>query len=326
MAKAAQGNGSARSQPEPANGAHSKSEHADEEAHRALESSGNGKPAQPRGANRIRDKLKIKKGKLAERRGQLKKMSKPPGGFDSTPLPDAPPGYTLKFTFHRAYDLPVGDLRLSSSDPFIHATLTAPVPRRHREDPPLTRRTRTVRRTTEPVWNEDWIVANVPASGFTLKCRLYDEDWPDHDDRLGSVTIHVPHVDENWEGLGPDGRVFELRRRSGSKKAYLIRGASIAMCGSGSVTPRLHISIQVLGKSDPPHGQMYTVGPTVWVKHVSPMIGRITGVKVNQDEEQDAVTGDEQEGDRGTKKYECVLFPFFAPLQAGNYAHECADG
>jgi hypothetical protein len=254
----------------------------------------------------LRDKIKDKKGKLADRKEQLKRMSKPPGGFDPTPLPDAPQGYTVKFTFHRAFNLPIGDLHLKSSDPFIHATLIASVPKRHKEDPPLTRRTRTVRRTTEPVWDEDWVVANVPASGFMLKCRLYDEDWPDHDDRLGNVTICVPHVDENWEGFGPDGRVFEVKKRSGSKRAYLIRGASVAVCGNGSMTPRLQIGISVLGKSDPPHSQMYTVGPTTWVKHYSPMIGRLAGVRVNRDAEEDAAST-EQERDRRTKKYECVF-------------------
>ncbi|KAL2144376.1 hypothetical protein VTI28DRAFT_9200 [Corynascus sepedonium] len=251
----------------------------------------------------LRDKLKAKKGKLAERKEQLKKMSKPPGGFDTTQLPDAPQGYTVKFTFHRAYNLPAGDLHLQSSDPFIHATLIASVPRRHKEDPLLTRRTRTVRRTREPVWDEDWVVANVPASGFSLKCRLFDEDWPDHDDRLGNVTIRIPHVDENWEGLGPDGRVFEVKKRSGSKRAYLMRGATVALCGNDGMTPRLHISIKVLGKSDPPHAQMYTVGPTTWVKHYSPMIGRLAGVKVNRDEKHDTAAP-AQEDDRQTKRYD----------------------
>ncbi|KAK4247573.1 hypothetical protein C7999DRAFT_41114 [Corynascus novoguineensis] len=259
--------------------------------------------AQPSTTAELRDKLKTKKGKLTERKEQLKKMSKPPGGFDTTQLPDAPQGYTVKFTFHRAYNLPVGDLHLKSSDPFIHATLIASVPRRHKEDPLLTRRTRTVRRTREPVWDEDWVVANVPASGFSLKCRLFDEDWPDHDDRLGNVTIRVPHVDENWEGLGPDGRVFEVKKRSGSKRAYLMRGAAVALCGNGGMTPRLHISIKVLGRSDPPHAQMYTVGPTTWVKHYSPMIGRLTGVKVNRDEKHD-MASPAQEDDRQTKRYD----------------------
>ena len=31
------------------------------------------------------------------------------GGFDSTPVPYAPVGYTLKFTFHRATNLPFAD-------------------------------------------------------------------------------------------------------------------------------------------------------------------------------------------------------------------------
>lgn len=242
----------------------------------------------------LREKLKSKKEKLKE-------MSKPPGGFDLTPLPDAPQGYTVKFTFHRAMNLPGGDLHLKSSDPFLHATLIASVPRRHKEDPLLTRRTRTLRKTTEPAWEEDWVVANVPASGFTLKCRLYDEDWPDHDDRLGNVTIKVPYIDENWEGLGPNGRVFEVKKRAGSKRAYFIKGVTSLLCRTGPVTPRLHISIEVLGKSDPPHAQMYTVGPTTWVKHYSPMIGRLTGVKVNRDEENDAVS---RASDRRMQRYE----------------------
>ncbi|KAK3291931.1 uncharacterized protein B0H64DRAFT_330029 [Chaetomium fimeti] len=264
------------------------------------------KHLRPARTSELRDKLKEKKVKLRDRKEQLKRMSKPPGGFDSTPLPDAPQGYTVKFTFHRAYNLPVADLHLRSSDPFIHATLTASVPKRHKEDPSLTRRTRTIRRTTEPVWDEDWVVANVPASGFSLKCRLYDEDWPDHDDRLGNVTIRIPHVDENWDGLGPDGCVYQVKKRSGSKRAYLFHAATAAVCWDHSMTPRLHISIRVLGKSDPPHAQMYTVGPTTWVKHYSPMIGRLAGVRVNRDEEEDAASHDgEVESDqRRTKKYD----------------------
>ncbi|KAK4142902.1 uncharacterized protein C8A04DRAFT_37944 [Dichotomopilus funicola] len=250
----------------------------------------------------LREKLKDQKGKLADRKEQLKKMSKPPGGFDPTPLPDAPQGYTVKFTFHRAFNLPIADLHLKSSDPFIHATLKAAVPKRHKEDPLLTHRTRTKRRTTEPVWEEEWIVANVPATGFELKCRLYDEDWPDHDDRLGNVTVRVPRVDENWEGFGPEGRVFDVKKRSGSKRAYLLRAASVAVCKGASMTPKLKLGVQVLGKSDPPHAQMYTVGPTTWVKHYSPMIGRLAGIKVNRDEEEDAVS--DRESERPVKKYD----------------------
>lgn len=237
---------------------------------------------------------------MADKKEKIKQMSKPPGGFDGTPLPDAPPGYTVKFTFHRASNLPAADLRSKSSDPFLHATITAAVPERHKEDPPLTHRTRTLRRTTEPAWEEDWVVANVPASGFTLKCRLYDEDWPDHDDRLGNVTVRVHHLHDGWEGLGPDGHVFEVKRRSGSKRAYLAMGVTALLCANRHMSPRLHLSMEVLGRSDPPHAQMYTVAPTAWVKHYSPMIGRLTGVKVKRDD------GDESasRGSEGTHKYE----------------------
>ena len=240
--------------------------------------------------------------KFTEKKKKLKEKAKPPGGFDRTPLPDAPQGYTIQITFHSASNLPIGDMHLKSSDPFIHATLTAAVPKRHKEDPPLTRRTRTARRTTEPVWDEDWVVANVPASGFTLKCRLYDEDWPDRDDRLGNVTIRVPRVSEDWEGLGPEGRVFEVKKRAGSKRAYAVKGV-MALCGGGGMTARLRVGMRVLGRSDPPHAQMYTVGPTTWVKHYSPMIGRLAGVRVNRDEEHDAAASGSAT-DRKTKKYE----------------------
>jgi len=256
------------------------------------------------GSTDIREIIGIEKKKLSAKKEKIKSKAAPPGGFDPTPLPDAPQGYTLKFTFHQAFNLPVADIGSHSADPFIHATLTAPIPKRHKEDPPLTYRTRTIRKSTEPKWDEEWIVANVPSAGFTLKCRLYDEDYANHDDRLGNVTIGVSHVDEKWEGFGPDGRVFEVKKRAGSKRYYLLRGITAAICRNGSMTPNLRVSIEVLGKSDPPYGQMYTVGPTTWVKHFSPMIGRLTGTKVNKNADDDAESSARQSEDRSTKKYE----------------------
>ncbi|KAK4180926.1 hypothetical protein QBC36DRAFT_319021 [Triangularia setosa] len=241
--------------------------------------------------------------KYAKQKERIKTKSGPPGGFDPTPLPNAPPGYTVKFTFYRAFDLPIADLHLHSSDPFIHATLLHAAPTRHKEDPVLTRRTRTLRRTTEPEWREEWIVANVPSSGFVLKCRLYDEDWPDHDDRLGNVTVKVPYVDEKWEGFGPEGKIFEVKKRSGSHRAYLVHGIRSVFCRNVALTPRLQLGIEVLGKSDPPHAQVYTVGPTHWVKHYSPMIGWVTGVKVNKDADNDA-TSSIQSKSRRAKKFD----------------------
>ncbi|KAK3400520.1 hypothetical protein B0T20DRAFT_476633 [Sordaria brevicollis] len=223
----------------------------------------------------------------------------PPGGFDPTPLPDAPPGYTIKITFHKAINLPVADIQTVSADPYIHATLTADVPKRHPEDPPLTRRTRTIHRSLEPVWEEDWIVANVPSTGFELKCRLYDEDWPDHDDRLGNVTIKVDHLDEEWPGFGLDGKFFEVKKRSGSKRAYFHKGIEALLNGLKWTTPQIHISVNVLGVSDPPHAQMCTLGPTYWVKHFSPMIGRLTGVTAGGHD-----TSDSDDDSKMPKKYD----------------------
>jgi len=239
------------------------------------------------------------KDRLKDQKHKIKTKAKPPGGFDSTPIPDAPPGYTVKFTFHRAENLPVADITTGASDPFIAATLSTSLPKRHKEDPDLYYRTRTIRRSLEPVWEEEWIVANVPSSGFKLKCRLYDEDWPDHNDRLGNATIYVYGLNETWPGFSET--MFDVKKRVGSKRAYLLKAATTVFHHGVSMTPRLYISAEVLGKSDPPHGHIYTVGPTYYFKHFSPMIGRLAGIKVNHDEADDAPSG-ENHGKQAEKK------------------------
>lgn len=232
-----------------------------------------------------------------------KEEGDPPGGFDDTPLPKAPPGYTLRFTFHDARNLAPADISSASSDPFLHATLSAPTIKRHRDDPDLTYRTRTHHTTTNPDWKEEWVVANVPPSGFTLKCRLYDEDGKNADDRLGNVTINIGSVSESWEGIPPPGRVFKAKKRMMSKRALTVK-AIMVLCSSGSsMSPLVRISIEVLGKSEAPHGQMYTLSPTSWIKHFSPMIGRLVGMTVNEDEEADR-KGSEPESNKGKDKQE----------------------
>ncbi|KAK7952835.1 C2 domain-containing protein [Apiospora aurea] len=250
----------------------------DEDEATAAAPSGHQQPKR-RGTSGVKDKYKSQKDKI-------KAKTKPEGGFDATPVPDAPPGYTVKFTFHRATNLPAADLGTQASDPFCLATLTTSLPKRHKEDPNLEHRTPTIRKTLEPVWNDEWVVANVPASGFKLKVRLYDEDWPDHNDRLGNVTVMVHQLNEQWKGFPVAD--FEVKKRAGSKRAYLVKAATTALHRGASMTPRLFMSAEVLGLSDsPPHAHMYTVAPTFYFRHFSPMIGRLAGLKVNRDEEND---------------------------------------
>ncbi|KAL3463773.1 hypothetical protein BJX64DRAFT_256159 [Aspergillus heterothallicus] len=204
--------------------------------------------------------------------------SQPPGGFDSTPFPQAPPGYTLKFTFHRGVNLPCADFGTFSSDPYIHATLTVDVPQRHKQDPLPTFRTPTVRKNRDPVWESTWIVANVPASGFRLKCRVYDEDAADHDDKLGNAYVQADSMSTLWPGFKE--QPFRLKKHTGSKRVYLF--GNIAAFASRRLDTDSHIviSVECLGKSPGTNGaQVYTLGPNYWFKHFSPLIGRLIGTK-----------------------------------------------
>jgi hypothetical protein len=234
---------------------------------------------------------------VAKQKQKAKDKANPPGGYDTTPIPSAPDGYTIRFTFVRAESLPVADLTTGSADPFIHATLTAPLPKRHKEDPDMILRTRTIHKSTNPEWNQEWIVAGVPSSGFKLKCRIFDEDSADHDDRLGNVTVIQTSINENWAGFKETS--FDIKKRMGSWRAYLIQGVA-SMCSSDiSYGGKLILSAEVLRKSDPPYGRMYTLGPIAWTKHFSPMIGRIAGTKAPD------VHGGEGTGEKTeTEKYE----------------------
>ncbi|CAK7199402.1 hypothetical protein SEUCBS139899_002082 [Sporothrix eucalyptigena] len=237
----------------------------------------------------IKTRIATGKEKISDKKDHLKEKtsSTPPGGYDDTPLPPAHnPTYTVKFTFHSAAGLPVADLGNTSSDPFIRATLTVPgVGARHEEDPAMVHRTHTIHKTTEPAWEEDWVVAGIPEGPFTLKCRLYDEDATDHDDRLGNVTVEVP-FQKGWKGI--DHQTYDVKKRMGSKRAYLLKAASAAFTGT-KFTPTLQLSILVVdGPTDQKDGaRLYTVGPTHFVRHFSPMIGRITNTLVNKDEAAD---------------------------------------
>jgi hypothetical protein len=230
-----------------------------------------------RRSNPSNTKVAEAKEKLTAKQEKIRDKSNPPGGYDDTPIPLARDGYTVQFTFHRAENLPISDLNSRSSDPYILATLSSPLPRRHKEDPDMILRTPTEHKNTNPQWNTKWIVAGVPSSGFRLKCRLYDEDASDHDDRLGNVTIIANHIDKNWPGIREEN--FPVKKRMGSKRAYMIRGCASMLSRNVHMDGHLFISAEVLGESDKPHGRMYTVGKTCWAKHYSPMIGRLAGTK-----------------------------------------------
>ena len=202
----------------------------------------------------------------------------PAGGFDATPMPQAPPGYTVRFTFHSAVDLPAADIHTLSSDPYVLAQINTELPRRHKKDPYLRFRTPTIRRNTHPEWNCEWIVANVPASGFKLKCRIYDEDPADHDDKLGTAEVQVNGIGEDWNGIDKDS--FRIKKSKASKRAYLMRGCAAMFSRKIKMTGHIIISAQVLGRTEcDDGGRIYTAGPCAWSQHLSPMIGRLAGTK-----------------------------------------------
>lgn len=239
------------------------------------------------------NQLKAAKEKLTAKEQKLKDKNDPPGGFDATPIPSARDGYTVRFTFHRAENLPVSDLNTRSSDPFLTATLTSSLLKRHKEDPDLVLRTQTVHKDTNPTWNKTWTVAGIPSSGFRLKCRLYDEDPADHDDRLGNVTIYVESLGENWQGFHERG--FDIKKRMGSKRAYGVRACASLFDSNIHMDGTLYVSAECLGPSEKPYGRMYTVAETYFFKHYSPMIGRLAGTKA---------PGSSSGGKPATEKYE----------------------
>ena len=234
-------------------------------------------------------KIDQAKDKITKKQQKIKDKKDPPGGYDATPIPTARDGYTLRFTFHRAENLPISDLNSRSSDPYIKATLTSSMQKRHKEDPNMVLRTHTVHENVNPEWNSEWIVACVPSNGFRLKCRLYDEDPSDHDDRLGNVTIDVNNISQNWPGIRNES--FLIKKRMGSKRAYMVRGCASMLSRNVHMSGHLVVSIEVLGISDKPFGRMYTTGKTYWFKHYSPMIGRLAGTKAPERDVKEKANG-----------------------------------
>jgi hypothetical protein len=243
---------------------------------------------------------KLEKKSPARKSQEEKDKKQPPGGFDATLPQPAPPGYTLKFTFHRARHLPFADINTLSSDPYVIATLKTDLPKRHKEDPDLRFRTPTIHRNTDPEWNAEWVVANVPASGFFLKCRLYDEDPADHDDRLGNVDVFVSGIGDSWPGIKE--QTFEVKMRTGSKRAYLVRGCATLFSWNLKLRGEMDLSVENLGKTPGESGsKAYTIGLLYWSRHFSPLIGRLTGIEDSDD-------ATDQDKKKKTRKYKSVIF------------------
>ena len=98
---------------------------------------------------------------------------KPAGGYDPTPLhPSGQTSFVVRFAFHQATNLPMSDLQGLASDPYLMVKLETPsLPKRHAGDPDLLFRTTTRHCTTDPVWNDHWIVGGIPEAGIELTIK-----------------------------------------------------------------------------------------------------------------------------------------------------------
>ena len=234
------------------------------------------KPAEQEPARSEKQQQNIEQDVEAPPPEELKKG--PPGGYDSTPIHHRPPGFTVKFTIHKATHLPLADLASLSADPYCKLELKTGLPPRHKEDPPLTFRTRTIWRNTEPEWNQEWVVANVPSTGARLKVRVYDEDSSDKDDRLGNAHVTIHSIGDSWQGIS--NKPFKIEKRAGSWRAYALRGLAVCMGRTHGLNGSLYVSAECLGRTPGDEGgRAYTAGLQYWCKNYSPILGRLAGSK-----------------------------------------------
>lgn len=133
----------------------------------------------------------------------------------------------ILITFKSASKIPIGDAIAQSSDPYLLVCLTPRTsPSKDHPPFPLTFRTSTKRETRDPEWNEQWHLGGIPAEGFDLKIKIYDEDKPgDWDDRLGIADLAVdrlPSVGQGEEKGEEKEYVLKIQKRKGSKRAYAL--------------------------------------------------------------------------------------------------------
>lgn len=205
----------------------------------------------------------------------------PPGGHDKTPFARTKgKRYTVRITYHSATNIPMSDINTGHSDPFILAQIDTDLPPRHSEDPHLRFRSKTVARSTEPVWNAEWVVAGIPESGFTLKTRLYDEDF-NGDDRLGTLRLNSGRLSAGWKGH--DKQDFKLKKSGADPVVYGLRWCAAMARSHKNLHARLNVSIEMLGETEGEDvGKPYTIN-NFWFIHYSPMVGRVAGTKDKDD-------------------------------------------
>lgn len=233
-------------------------------------------------------------GKKADSKGKNKDASdkKPAGGYDPTPLhPYRESSYLIKITFHSGTRLPGADFRGFTADPYILAQLDTPsVLTRHKQDPALKYRGKTLRNTKEPVWEDEWFIAGVPKEGGTLRVWVMDEDEMGRDDKMGHFKVHFGDLGAVGGFHPVDHQNFPLKKRKASKRVNLgralctvVRPHRLFQDKMDRIEDCVTLSIEVVEKisagSDKNVGKPYTVGPARWWQHYSPLLGRIAGTK-----------------------------------------------
>lgn len=201
----------------------------------------------------------------------------PPGGRDKTPLPSSPgPTYTVRIVFHGADNLPPADIT-GTGDPFVLAQMNTGLPVRHKEDPELRFRSATARKSLNPRWEAEWVVAGVPGRGVEIKTRVYDEDNGSNDDLLGRVHLHTGELKEGSKNK----QTYKLIKRGANFRAWGCRSCVAAVDSHTDLDATLTISYEVLGKSEN-IGKAYTVNCFWWI-HQSPVLGKIVGTTTKAD-------------------------------------------
>jgi hypothetical protein len=177
--------------------------------------------------------------------------------------------YTCKITFLKVCNVPVADLNDLSCDPYLEVTLSEDPPKDTSDPQYLTYRTRTCRRNLNPEFNEQWIVAGIPESGFLLSIKLRDEDPGNVDDDLGKTILRMPNegegtLNDSWKS---GDREYKVHKRTGSITSVLFTWTARALTrGNVGHHVRVWVSAEVLGKFEGQQDRrMYTVGPRMLI-------------------------------------------------------------